>query len=118
MLSIADAVAGIAIGVIVVLFAAQPLGTDRVSFLFSPFLLLWFLSNAGIGIYNITKVPSVFKALSPSYIGAYWRVSRRTLQVWAVASCAAECCCPCLRLAPRGSIWPSFPLAKAPSLLC
>lgn len=66
-------VVGITIAIIFLLFMIQPFGTQKVSFMFSPIILLWFLSIASIGIYNIaTFRPSVFKGLSPSYIYYFW----------------------------------------------
>ena len=68
-----DAVVGISIAIVVVLFLAQPFGTQKISLLFSPIIFLWFASLASIGIYNvITYRPSAAKALSPHYIYYYW----------------------------------------------
>lgn len=67
------AVVGITCGILVMLFLLQSWGTERVTFLFSPIILLWFVANAVIGVYNIEKYrPSVFKGLSPSYMYYYW----------------------------------------------
>ena len=67
------AVVGITCGILVALFFLQSFGTQKVSFLFSPAIFLWFASNSAIGLYNIiTYRPSVFKALSPSYMYYYW----------------------------------------------
>lgn len=67
------AVVGITCGILVVLFLLQSFGTQKVAFLFSPAIFLWFASNSAIGLYNIsTYRPSVFKALSPSYMYYYW----------------------------------------------
>ena len=69
----AGAVIGISCAILVLLFASQQFGSQRVSFLFSPLVVIWFCSNAAIGVYNIVKHDtSVFKGLSPSYIYYYW----------------------------------------------
>jgi KUP system potassium uptake protein len=54
--------------ILAVLFALQFLGTQRVTAVFSPIVLLWFMSNMAIGLYNIFQNRvSVFQALSPHY---------------------------------------------------
>ena len=58
----ADVVVGISAAVIVMVFCLQGLGSRRIGFLYSPILILWFLVNASIGVYNIVKwQPDVFK---------------------------------------------------------
>lgn len=49
----ADAVAGISCAILLALFSIQRFGTSRLGMAFSPVLLLWFLGNAAIGVYNI-----------------------------------------------------------------
>lgn len=49
------------------LFALQNRGTDRVSKLFSPIMLVWFLSLAFSGILSFLRYPSILKAISPLY---------------------------------------------------
>ena len=59
---------GISIAILIVLFSIQRFGTRWVGYAFSPVILLWFLFNAMIGVYNIAKFdPRVFRAISPSY---------------------------------------------------
>ncbi|KAA8533654.1 hypothetical protein F0562_030912 [Nyssa sinensis] len=54
---------------LVALFAFQQCGTNKVSISFSPIMVMWFVTNVAIGIYNIiTYHPSVLKAISPHYI--------------------------------------------------
>jgi KUP system potassium uptake protein len=43
----------------------QRFGTAKVGVTFAPITALWFLSLAGIGIYNITTNPRIFRALNP-----------------------------------------------------
>ncbi|GLJ23160.1 hypothetical protein SUGI_0437300 [Cryptomeria japonica] len=64
-----SAVVGISAAILLLLFALQRFGTGKVSFLFSPVMILWFVSNTLIGIYNIAKYyPAAFKGLNPYYI--------------------------------------------------
>ncbi|KAL8557390.1 hypothetical protein ACS0TY_004720 [Phlomoides rotata] len=64
-----DHVVWISVVLLVLVFAFQHCGTTKVSFSFSPIMLMWFASNISIGIYNIIKYyPSILKALSPHYI--------------------------------------------------
>jgi KUP system potassium uptake protein len=53
---------------------AQKYGTDKVSFLFSPIMVVWFLATPMVGVYNIAKhYPYVFKAFSPRYIFLFFK---------------------------------------------
>ncbi|KAM6494400.1 Potassium transporter [Amanita muscaria] len=56
----------ISIVFLVLLFLLQQFGTSRVSFLFSPVSLIWFIALAATGIYNITYFPGIFRAFDPS----------------------------------------------------
>jgi KUP system potassium uptake protein len=45
------------------------LGTSKVSFMFSPIMIAWFVTNIMIGLYNIVKYYfGAFKAFNPYYI--------------------------------------------------
>lgn len=55
----------ISIAITFFLFIFQKRGTDRVSNLFSPIMLLWFLSLAISGIISIVQYPGILRALSP-----------------------------------------------------
>jgi KUP system potassium uptake protein len=57
----------ITVVIIVLLFAAQRLGSGSVGRLFGPIMLVWFATIAVLGIRGITMHPEVLKALSPSY---------------------------------------------------
>ncbi|XP_030474735.1 potassium transporter 11-like isoform X3 [Syzygium oleosum] len=62
----------VAVVVLVGLFSMQHYGTDRVSWLFAPIVLLWFLLIGGIGLYNIWKYDKgVLRAFSPVYTYRY-----------------------------------------------
>jgi len=65
----ADVVVLVSVVILVFLFFLQKFGTSKVSFLFSPIMVMWFSSTANIVAYNIgAHYPGVFKALSPHYI--------------------------------------------------
>ncbi|KAM7499743.1 hypothetical protein LguiA_024157 [Lonicera macranthoides] len=64
-----DHVVFMAVVLFILLFAFQRCGTSKVSFSFSPIMVLWYATNVSIGIYNIfTYHPSILKAISPHYI--------------------------------------------------
>ncbi|KAF7850133.1 hypothetical protein BT93_L5830 [Corymbia citriodora subsp. variegata] len=70
--AISEVVVVVAVVVLVGLFSMQHYGTDRVSWLFAPIVLLWFLLIGGIGIYNIWKYDTgVLRAFSPVYVYRY-----------------------------------------------
>ncbi|XP_060211966.1 potassium transporter 26-like [Lycium barbarum] len=63
------------------LFMFQRCGTSKVSFCFTPVMLLWFATNVSVGIYNMFEYyPSVLKAISPHYIVKF--VSRNGKTAW------------------------------------
>ncbi|XP_073306413.1 potassium transporter 26-like [Primulina huaijiensis] len=69
-----DHVVWISVVLLIALFSLQRCGTSKVSFLFSPIMLIWFATNVSIGVYNIIKHhPSVIKAVSPHYIVKFFR---------------------------------------------
>ncbi|HQX91234.1 MAG TPA: potassium transporter Kup [Thermomonas sp.] len=55
----------ITVVVLVGVFAAQRFGTARVGKVFGPVMVLWFISLAAIGVWNLLAAPEVLKALSP-----------------------------------------------------
>jgi KUP system potassium uptake protein len=57
----------ITVAIIVVLFATQRLGTERVGRMFGPVMLVWFLVIGACGISGIAVRPEVLEAISPSY---------------------------------------------------
>nr|GME13315.1 potassium transporter 26-like [Ipomoea batatas] len=64
---------------LIVLFAFQHCGTSKVSFAFSPIMLLWFATNTSIGIYNIIKYdPSILRAISPHYMVKFFIRNHKT----------------------------------------
>ncbi|KAK7276845.1 hypothetical protein RIF29_17991 [Crotalaria pallida] len=76
-----DAVVGITVAILVILFSIQRFGTDKVGFLFAPIILLWFLLIGGIGIYNLFKHDlGVLHAFNPRHIIDYFK--RNGKQGW------------------------------------
>ena len=60
------------------LFVLQHRGTHRLAFMFAPIVILWSLSIAAIGLYNIIKWnPRVYEALSPYFIYIFFRDTGR-----------------------------------------
>ncbi|MEI7036531.1 potassium transporter Kup [Fulvimonas yonginensis] len=57
----------IAVLVLLGLFWLQKHGTARVGALFGPVMLVWFVTLAAIGVWNIVQAPDVLRALSPWY---------------------------------------------------
>jgi KUP system potassium uptake protein len=53
--------------IIVLLFAAQRVGTARVGRLFGPVMIVWFVAIAACGVSGIARHPEILKALSPTY---------------------------------------------------
>ena len=61
-------VVGTTCGILVLLFAIQPLGTTKIASAFAPIVILWLAVNACFGIYNLALFDhSVLKAFSPSF---------------------------------------------------
>ena len=65
--ALSRAVLPLTIAVLVVLFATQRHGTDRVGKAFGPVIVAWFLALAAIGVHNIARNPGVLAALDPSW---------------------------------------------------
>jgi len=61
------AVLPVTLGVIVVLFAIQRRGTERVGRLFGPVMILWFATLAVLGAIEIAQAPRVLAAVNPWY---------------------------------------------------
>ncbi|KAJ5494640.1 hypothetical protein N7463_010727 [Penicillium fimorum] len=59
-------VIGVTDAILIVLFSIQPLGITKISFAFSPIIIIWLALNAGFGIYNLAKYDaSVLEAFNP-----------------------------------------------------
>lgn len=60
-------VIGVTDAILVVLFSIQPLGITKLSYAFSPIVIIWLGFNAVAGIYNLAKYDaSVFEAFNPA----------------------------------------------------
>ena len=57
----------IATGILVALFAIQRFGTGVIGMFFGPVCVLWFVSLGMVGAWNITKTPSILKAIDPAH---------------------------------------------------
>ena len=57
----------LAIVILVILFAGQRFGTDRVGRLFGPVMLVWFATIAALGVAGFRHHPGVLRALWPGY---------------------------------------------------
>ncbi|MFC3551624.1 potassium transporter Kup [Lysobacter cavernae] len=57
----------IAVVILVLVFLAQRFGTEKVGRIFGPIMIVWFISLALIGLYNIVKAPAVIQALNPMW---------------------------------------------------
>jgi KUP system potassium uptake protein len=60
-------VLGFGLVVILVLFAVQRHGTERVGKSFGPIMIVWFSTLAALGIWHITEDPGILGALSPHH---------------------------------------------------
>jgi KUP system potassium uptake protein len=57
----------VAVLILMALFAAQKLGTERIGRAFGPIMLLWFVVIAGLGLTGIVRNPGVLAALDPRH---------------------------------------------------
>jgi len=57
----------LAVVILILLFAAQRGGTEKIGGLFGPVMALWFLSIAALGIRGLLLHPAVFIAINPVY---------------------------------------------------
>jgi len=60
-----------AVGVLVILFAVQPLGTARIGRAFGPIMAFWFVAIGLLGIWGIAQHPAVLVAVDPRYAFRY-----------------------------------------------
>jgi len=105
--------------VLVGLFALQHRGTDMVAFMFAPIVIIWLLSIAAVGIYNIIKWnPRVFCALSPHYIYKFFKETKEDgwIAIGGLLLCITGnpppffsiiwmVLCRCARIRSGGSYW-------------
>ncbi|CAN1171252.1 Potassium transporter 5 [Linum perenne] len=68
-----EAVVGISVAILIVLFSVQRFGSDKVGLSFAPIIMVWFAFIAGIGAYNLFKHDvTVLRAINPKYIVDYF----------------------------------------------
>ena len=65
--SLAPFVLPISVVILIALFALQPQGTARIGRAFGPVMALWFVTIAALGIWGISRHPSVLAAIDPRY---------------------------------------------------
>ncbi|XP_065622666.1 probable potassium transporter 16 [Quercus suber] len=64
--------------ILIMLFMLQRFGTDKVGYTSAPIICIWFISIAGIGIYNFFKFdPTVLTAFNPKYIIEYFQRNKK-----------------------------------------
>lgn len=108
--------------ILLLLFLFQRFGTSKVSFLFSPIMIIWFVTNIMIGLYNIVKYyPGAFKAFNPYYIVDFFHKHHKQgwVMLGGVVLCitGAEAMFADLGHFNRKSIQLAFCLLVYPSLL-
>ena len=57
----------VAVAILIALFLVQRRGTERISRVFAPVMVLWFVVIAVLGLREIVAHPEVIRAISPSY---------------------------------------------------
>jgi len=73
-----DQIVWITVAILVVLFAIQRFGTDKVGYSFAPIILLWLLLIGGVGLYNLIKYDvGVLRSFNPKYIIDYFRRNKK-----------------------------------------
>jgi KUP system potassium uptake protein len=74
---VSDLVVIVSIVILIGLFNMQHFGTDKVSRLFAPIVLLWFLMIGTVGAINLWKYDStILKAFNPVNIFLYFKRGR------------------------------------------
>ncbi|KAJ9602910.1 hypothetical protein H2200_012690 [Cladophialophora chaetospira] len=62
------AIIGITDAILVLLFLVQPFGITKITYFFSPIIIIWLAFNAVFGVYNLVNYDaSVFRAFNPGY---------------------------------------------------
>jgi len=79
---LAQFVLPITLAILLILFWLQRHGTEVVGKLFGPIMLLWFVTLAALGIWQIVRSPIVISALNPIYALRF--ISEHMLQAYVV----------------------------------
>ena len=61
----------VTLGIILVLFLMQAQGTERVSTIFGPIMVVWFGTMAFMGIYHLSDDWEILRALNPQYAAGF-----------------------------------------------
>ena len=64
----------ITVVILIAVFMAQRYGTEKVGKVFGPITLVWFISIAVVGVYNIIEAPEVLKAFNPLWGAKFFMV--------------------------------------------
>nr|CAB3494102.1 unnamed protein product [Digitaria exilis] len=73
-----DQIVWITVAILVLLFAIQRFGTDKVGYSFAPIILLWLLLIGVVGLYNLIKYDvGVLRSFNPKYIIDYFRRNKK-----------------------------------------
>ncbi|KAL6893467.1 hypothetical protein ACP4OV_007565 [Aristida adscensionis] len=73
-----DQIVWITVAILVLLFAIQRFGTDKVGYSFAPIILLWLILIGGVGLYNLVNYDAgVLRAFNPKYIIDYFRRNKK-----------------------------------------
>jgi len=63
----------ITLGILVLIFSLQRLGTGRIGSVFGPIMLIWFTTLGALGINSVIETPAVLEALNPYYaLSLFW----------------------------------------------
>ncbi|KAK0730943.1 potassium uptake protein [Lasiosphaeris hirsuta] len=63
-----SAIVGTSCGILILLFAIQPLGTSKLASAFAPIVIIWLGFNGAFGIYNLVMFDwTILKAFNPYY---------------------------------------------------
>lgn len=57
----------VSVAILIVLFVVQRRGTERISRVFAPVMVLWFLVLGLLGLRQIIEAPGVLRAIAPTY---------------------------------------------------
>lgn len=75
----AGVIVGVSCAIIIIIFMAQRFGTTKLGASFAPIILIWFLFNVIVAIYNIVKYyPAIFKCFSPHWAYLFFKHNRHT----------------------------------------
>ncbi len=61
------AVVPLSVLILIILFAIQRFGSDRVGRIFGPVMTTWFIVLAGLGVASIVRSPGIIQAVNPVY---------------------------------------------------